>query len=197
MKSCLVVDDSKVIRKVARHILETLDFSVDEAEDGREALVRCEARMPDVVDILPLPAGLMPATEAGEVRGVLLVGEDQAELLDLHWLFARHGGRPSAGAARPVCAIPTGDPFMDAILRPLVESAGYTVVAAGSPGSEAASVVIASAEAGEAPPPEGARVVRIRSASDGPEDSVHRYDREALLAALAGDGPARRRRRRG
>jgi len=49
MKSCLVVDDSKVIRKVARHILETLDFAVDEAEDGREALSRCEAHMPDVV----------------------------------------------------------------------------------------------------------------------------------------------------
>jgi len=49
MKSCLVVDDSKVIRKVARHILETLQFAVDEAEDGREALSRCEARMPDVV----------------------------------------------------------------------------------------------------------------------------------------------------
>ena len=49
MKSCLVVDDSKVIRKVARHILETLDFAVEEAEDGREALVRCEAHMPDVV----------------------------------------------------------------------------------------------------------------------------------------------------
>ena len=38
MKYCLVVDDSKVIRKVARHILETLNFTVDEAEDGREAL---------------------------------------------------------------------------------------------------------------------------------------------------------------
>lgn len=49
MKSCLVVDDSKVIRKVARHILETLDFAVEEAEDGREALVRCETNMPDVV----------------------------------------------------------------------------------------------------------------------------------------------------
>ena len=49
MKSCLVVDDSKVIRKVARHILETLNFSVDEAEDGREALSRCEESMPDVV----------------------------------------------------------------------------------------------------------------------------------------------------
>src|SRR5687767_12057538 len=49
----------------------------------------------DVVDILPLPSGLMPATGPGEVRGVLLVGEDQAELLDLHWLFARHSGRPA------------------------------------------------------------------------------------------------------
>jgi two-component system chemotaxis response regulator CheY len=49
MKSCLVVDDSKVIRKVARHILETLDFTVEEAEDGREALTRCDANMPDVV----------------------------------------------------------------------------------------------------------------------------------------------------
>ena len=38
MKTCLVVDDSKVIRKVARHILETLDFKVAEAGEGREAL---------------------------------------------------------------------------------------------------------------------------------------------------------------
>jgi two-component system, chemotaxis family, chemotaxis protein CheY len=49
MKTCLVVDDSKVIRKVARHILETLDFTVEEAEDGRQALSRCDASMPDVV----------------------------------------------------------------------------------------------------------------------------------------------------
>jgi two-component system chemotaxis response regulator CheY len=49
MKTCLVVDDSKVIRKVARHILETLNFSVDEAEDGREALTRIDAHVPDVV----------------------------------------------------------------------------------------------------------------------------------------------------
>lgn len=43
MKTCLVVDDSKVIRKVARHILETLDFTVTEACDGREALDACLA----------------------------------------------------------------------------------------------------------------------------------------------------------
>jgi len=49
MKTCLVVDDSKVIRKVARHILETLDFEVAEAGDGRDALTQCEASVPDVV----------------------------------------------------------------------------------------------------------------------------------------------------
>ena len=49
MKTCLVVDDSKVIRKVARYILETLDFTVAEAGDGREALECCAENSPDVV----------------------------------------------------------------------------------------------------------------------------------------------------
>ena len=61
MRSCLVVDDSKVIRKVARHILETLDFTVEEAEDGREALSRCEVSMPDVILLdwnMPVMSGM-------------------------------------------------------------------------------------------------------------------------------------------
>lgn len=49
MKTCLVVDDSRVIRKVSRHILETLGFAVEEAENGREGLDQCEQAMPDVV----------------------------------------------------------------------------------------------------------------------------------------------------
>ncbi|HYW16356.1 MAG TPA: chemotaxis protein CheA [Allosphingosinicella sp.] len=151
----------------------------------------------DVVDILPLPEELIPASEPGEVRGVVLIGGEQAELLDLHWLFARQAGRPAGAAARPVCAIPAGDPFMDAILRPLVESAGYSVVAAGAPGSEFASIVIASAEADEVAPTPGARLVRVRASAEGEGDSVHRYDRDALLAALAGDSQPKRRRRRG
>ena len=61
MKSCLVVDDSKVIRKVARHILETLDFEVREACDGREALESCLASLPDVVLLdwnMPVMSGM-------------------------------------------------------------------------------------------------------------------------------------------
>ena len=61
MKTCLVVDDSKVIRKVARHILETLRFDVAEAGDGRDALDQCEARAPDVVLLdwnMPVMSGM-------------------------------------------------------------------------------------------------------------------------------------------
>ena len=61
MKTCLIVDDSKVIRKVARHILETLEFQVEEAGDGKEALDRCEASMPDVVLLdwnMPVMSGM-------------------------------------------------------------------------------------------------------------------------------------------
>lgn len=49
MRHCLVVDDSSVIRKVARRILEDLGFSVDEAEDGSEALEMCRQAMPDLI----------------------------------------------------------------------------------------------------------------------------------------------------
>ena len=61
MRNCLVVDDSKVIRKVARHILETLNFRVEEAEDGRAALDQCEAAMPDVILLdwnMPVMSGM-------------------------------------------------------------------------------------------------------------------------------------------
>lgn len=49
MKTCLVVDDSHVIRKVARRILEELDFQVSEAADGAEALGLCRSEMPSAI----------------------------------------------------------------------------------------------------------------------------------------------------
>ena len=49
MKTCLVVDDSSVIRKVARRILEGLDFQIVEAEDGEQALDACQQQLPDAV----------------------------------------------------------------------------------------------------------------------------------------------------
>ena len=49
MKSCLIVDDSSVVRKVARRILEDMDYIVEEAEDGQEAFDKCRQEMPDAI----------------------------------------------------------------------------------------------------------------------------------------------------
>lgn len=49
MKTCLVVDDSRVIRKVARRILEDLGFEISEAADGMEAMAWCRTAMPEAI----------------------------------------------------------------------------------------------------------------------------------------------------
>jgi two-component system chemotaxis response regulator CheY len=49
MKTCLIVDDSSVIRKVARRILEGLEFQIGEAENGEEAIETCRREMPDAI----------------------------------------------------------------------------------------------------------------------------------------------------
>ena len=49
MKTCLVVDDSKVVRQVAGKILKRLAFEIVEAGDGAEALTRCQNKMPDAI----------------------------------------------------------------------------------------------------------------------------------------------------
>jgi two-component system chemotaxis response regulator CheY len=49
MKTCLIVDDSEVVRKVARRIFEHLDFEPAEAESGEAALGMCARSMPDAI----------------------------------------------------------------------------------------------------------------------------------------------------
>jgi two-component system chemotaxis response regulator CheY len=49
MKQCLIVDGSRVIRRVAARILEDLKFETAEAESGLGALEACRHKMPDVI----------------------------------------------------------------------------------------------------------------------------------------------------
>ena len=49
MYFCLIIDDSRVIRKVACEIVEGLNFRVMEAENGEAGLRACQADMPDVI----------------------------------------------------------------------------------------------------------------------------------------------------
>ena len=48
-KTCLIVDDSKMIRRVATRILRDLNFDSAEAGDGREAMEHCRTSMPDAI----------------------------------------------------------------------------------------------------------------------------------------------------
>ena len=129
----------------------------------------------EVIDIRSLVLDLEPSPAPGEVSGVFLVDGAQVELIDPYWLFALHAGA-AAPAAAPVCALPAGDPWIDNMLRPLIESLGYRIAAAG----EAADVVIAREE--DEAPADG-HVVRLRAAAEG-KTGIYRYDRAALIGAL-------------
>ena len=79
MKSCLIVDDSKVIRLVARKILEDLKFKTEEATDGQIALEACRRKMPSAILLdwnMPVMSGIdflraLRALPGGETPRVL------------------------------------------------------------------------------------------------------------------------------
>ena len=79
MRTCLIIDDSRIIRKVARRIVEDMGFEVQEAADGAEALAVCGSAMPDAVLVdwnMPVMDGLtflqrLRASEGGERPKVL------------------------------------------------------------------------------------------------------------------------------
>lgn len=61
MPFCLVVDDSRVVRKVARRIVEDLGFACEEAEDGQKAYDFCSQKMPDAILLdwnMPIMSGI-------------------------------------------------------------------------------------------------------------------------------------------
>ena len=72
MNRCLVVDDSRVIRRVASKIIQDLGFDVDEAENGRKALNALAIRMPDQIMVdwdMPVMDGLEFAKELRKLPG--------------------------------------------------------------------------------------------------------------------------------
>jgi two-component system chemotaxis response regulator CheY len=72
MKSCLIVDDSKVIRMVARKILQELEFETEEAADGQLALDACKGKLPDVVLLdwnMPVMSGIEFLRELRKLPG--------------------------------------------------------------------------------------------------------------------------------
>ncbi|WP_380874837.1 hypothetical protein ACFB49_01650 [Sphingomonas sp. DBB INV C78] len=150
----------------------------------------------EVIDIVALPPLADAAMTPGPVAGVVMVEGRQVELLDPHWLLADAAGGLPSMAARPTCLLVSAeDRWSSEILRPLVEAAGYRVVMGRAPAELRPDVIIDS-DGGKSDVAEaGVPVVRLRTAPapiNAADDSIYRYDRVGLLAALGGVATARR-----
>lgn len=142
----------------------------------------------EVVDIVRLPDTVQPAAAPGLVAGIALVASDPVELVDPFWLMEQYARGAVAPAARqPICRIADDhDGWGDNFLAPILQSAGYRVVAETS--GETADVMLCLTDEGAARAGDGdVPVIRLRAsvAAAGPDDeTVYRYDRGALLDAL-------------
>ena len=72
MKTCMIVDDSAVIRKIVRTILEPLEFSCADAANGKSALEACRKSMPELIMLdwnMPVMDGMAFLNELRKTPG--------------------------------------------------------------------------------------------------------------------------------
>jgi len=145
-----------------------------------------------VIDIVRLPDTVQPAAAPGLIAGIALVGGEPVELIDPFWLMEQYArGEAKAGPRQPLCRLAgDADGWGDNFLAPILRGAGYRVASADDAAADEAPDVLlclsedadpAAHAAGDVP------VIRLRTAvaAAGPDDeTVYRYDRQALLEAL-------------
>lgn len=144
----------------------------------------------EVLDFAAIDNDVIHADRPGEISGVSLINGEPAEIVDAHWLFANHVGAAERTAEQLVCRLPSDDPWMQNMLRPIVEAAGYRVI---GDGDEPADLVIAS-QGSEIADEAAGKTIWLRAepeASGKKDDSIYRYDRAALLMALKSAGAGR------
>jgi two-component system chemotaxis sensor kinase CheA len=135
----------------------------------------------EVIDFATIDKDVIHADRPGEISGVSLVNGEPAELVDPHWLFANHVGATARPVEPLLCRLPTEDPWMQNMLRPIVEAAGYRVVGDEHEGD--ADLVIAAA----GKKVDAANAIYLRTEPEPKnkkDESIYRYDRAGLLVAL-------------
>ncbi|WP_037501700.1 chemotaxis protein CheA [Sphingomonas jaspsi] len=144
----------------------------------------------EVIDLMTLDHKVIPADVPGQVHGVALIGGEPAELIDAHWLFAEHVGASAAPRRTMICRMPEGDAWMQNMLRPIVEAAGYAVI--GESDEADADITIVS-DGTKVEGDRSGKVLRLATNPDAADgaDSIYRYDRAGLLIALKAAGAGR------
>jgi two-component system, chemotaxis family, sensor kinase CheA len=138
----------------------------------------------EVLDFAAIDNDIIHADRPGEISGVSLINDEPAELVDAHWLFSQYVGSAARKTEQVVCLVPGWDPWMQNMLRPLVEAAGYRVV--DHTEDEKADVVIACVGE-DLPGAARQKTIWLRpepEAANKKDESIYRYDRAGLLVAL-------------
>ena len=122
----------------------------------------------------------------------MLVSGEPVELIDPFWLMAQYAvGADTPVLNQPLCRLADDqDGWGDNFLAPILRNAGYRVVSGTDAADEVPDVLLCLTEdaASCAHIDNDIPVIRLRSAmaATGPDDeTVYRYDRQALLEALA------------
>lgn len=150
----------------------------------------------EVLDIVRLPVKIDPVSDQEIVAGIAQVDGQLVEVIDTHWIFSRfQGDQTTAGQkAKPICQLAgSNDQWSRNILAPLIRSAGYRVTYEGQEQADAGVpdvVVLLDSQSDNSSSTidrDKVPIIRLHSgdAATGPDAGViHRYDRDALLAAL-------------
>ena len=147
--------------------------------DGESELVYAVREVLDAGDVTE---EVVPSEADRNIEGVTLIGGKPIPLLDGHALFARY--KASRKIARTLtCRIPQDSEWAKTILEPLVEAAGYRI--AGEDDEGDADLAIALAEDTKSSTAGAREIIRLRpDPEDSGDDTIYRYDRDGLLAAL-------------
>jgi two-component system chemotaxis sensor kinase CheA len=181
--------------QIREAILPLAGASIDELGDGKVRVFRLNDgqhemgyAFAEVLDFAAIDNDVIHAERPGEISGVSLINGEPAELVDAHWLFANHVGAAARVTEQLVCRLPSDDPWMQNMLRPIVEAAGYRVI--GEEDESQADLVIAS----QGEKVDSANAIYLRSEPEPKnkkDDSIYRYDRAGLLMALKSAGAGR------
>ena len=184
--------------QLGESILPLAGVAQDETFEGKVRLFRLNDGVQEigyafseVIDLMTIDHDVISAIVPGQVSGVTLIGGEPAELVDAHWLFAEHLGAASRAAVRLVCRIPSDDAWMQNMLRPIVEAAGYIVIGDGD--DLLPDLVIQSDGTAASAATGDARVLTLATNPDGANgaDTIYRYDRAGLMVALKSAGAGR------